>query len=63
VRHTAPGGLVLDPFAGSGTTGIPAPRAGFSFVGIEREADYAQIARHRIRRYGPPLNTAAEAAA
>lgn len=54
---------MLDPFAGSGTTGIPAPRAGFSFVGIEREADYAQIARHRIRRYGPPLNTAAEAAA
>ena len=45
---TPPGGTVLDPFAGSGTTGIAAHLEGFDFIGIEREAEYAQIARARI---------------
>ena len=45
---TPPGGLVLDPFAGSGTTGIAALAEGFSFLGIEREAAYADIARSRL---------------
>ncbi len=45
---TPPGGTVLDPFTGSGTTGIAAVREGFEFVGIEREAEYAAIARARI---------------
>ena len=45
---TPPGGVVLDPFMGSGTTGIAALREGFSFIGIEREADYLTLARARI---------------
>jgi site-specific DNA-methyltransferase (adenine-specific) len=45
---TPPGGLVLDPFAGSGSTGVGALREGFRFVGIEREAEYVEIAMRRI---------------
>lgn len=46
---TQPGGIVLDPFMGSGSTGRGAVLEGFSFVGIEREADFVEIARaHRI---------------
>ena len=45
---TPPGGLVLDPFMGSGSTGKAAALEGFSFVGIEREAEYIAIARRRI---------------
>jgi DNA modification methylase len=45
---TPPGGTVLDPFAGSGTTGIACQLEGLNFIGIEREADYADIARARI---------------
>lgn len=45
---TPPGGVVLDPFLGSGTTGIAALEEGFDFVGIEREPEYAQIAASRI---------------
>lgn len=43
-----PGGVVLDPFCGSGTTGVAAVREGFRFVGIEREAEYVEIARARV---------------
>ena len=45
---TPPGGVVLDPFMGSGSTGKAAMREGFNFVGIEREAEYLEIARARI---------------
>ena len=45
---TPPGGLVLDPFAGSGSTGVAAKRLGFGFVGIEREAEYFEIACKRV---------------
>lgn len=45
---TPPGGAVLDPFMGSGSTGKAAIREGFRFVGIEREAEYLEIARARI---------------
>ena len=49
VRLLAPkGGLVLDPFLGSGTTGVAALEEGCRFVGIEREAEYVSIARARI---------------
>ncbi len=60
---TPPGGTVLDPFTGSGTTGIAALREGFSFIGIEREADYCAIARQRIRDDAPLMNTVSEVAA
>jgi hypothetical protein len=45
---TPPGGVVLDPFTGSGSTGIAAVREGVNFVGIEREAEYLAIAEARI---------------
>ncbi len=46
---TPPGGLVLDPFMGSGSTGKAAMLEGFRFVGIEREVQYHAIAERRIR--------------
>lgn len=46
---TPPGGIVLDPFAGSGSTGEAAWREGFRCVLIEREADYAEDIRDRLR--------------
>jgi site-specific DNA-methyltransferase (adenine-specific) len=45
---TPPGGIVLDPFMGSGTTGCAAIAEGFAFIGIEQSADYCAIARNRI---------------
>jgi len=42
------GGLVLDPFAGSGSTGVAAVSEGLDFIGIERDPEYAEIARARI---------------
>lgn len=45
---TPPGGFVLDPFAGSGSTGKGAMLEGFQFIGIEREAEYIEIARARL---------------
>jgi site-specific DNA-methyltransferase (adenine-specific) len=45
---TPPGGLILDPFMGSGTTGIGAALEGFDFLGIEREEEYFNIASARI---------------
>lgn len=46
---TPSGGVVLDPFMGSGSTGKAAMREGFRFIGIERESEYMEIARARIR--------------
>jgi DNA modification methylase len=46
---TPPNGLILDPFAGSGTTGCAAALEGFRFLGVEREAEYVPIAEARIR--------------
>jgi site-specific DNA-methyltransferase (adenine-specific) len=45
---TPTGGVVLDTFMGSGTTGIAAVRKGFQFIGIERESQYFAIATQRI---------------
>ena len=45
-----PDGLVLDPFLGSGTTGLVAARLGRSFLGIDCNADYCQLAKRRIQR-------------
>jgi site-specific DNA-methyltransferase (adenine-specific) len=46
---TPPGGVVLDPFMGSGSTGKAAVLEGFRFIGIEREEEYLEIARHRVQ--------------
>lgn len=45
---TPPKGIVLDPFMGSGSTGVAAKREGFDFIGIEREPEYLSIAEARI---------------
>ena len=54
---TPPGGLILDPFLGSGTTMIAALRDGFRCIGIEREAEYVEIAKSRVRGDAPLFNT------
>ena len=43
-----PGDVVLDPFFGSGTTGAVAKKLGRQWIGVERDADYVEIARRRI---------------
>jgi DNA modification methylase len=53
VRHileqwAPPGGIVLDPFAGSGTTGVACVQTGRDFIGCEIDATYVEIARRRI---------------
>ena len=45
---TPPSGTVLEPFLGSGTTAIAALKEGFNIVGIEREAEYVEIAKARL---------------
>lgn len=53
---TPAGGLVLDPFMGSGSTGKAAVLEGFQFVGIELDPTYAAIAAARIRVAQPGLS-------
>ena len=53
---TPKGGIVLDPFMGSGSTGMAAKDEGFDFVGIEREKEYFEIAEARINASSPLLD-------
>lgn len=48
---TPPNGVVLDPFAGSGTTLIAAKTQGFNYIGIELTPEYVEIAEARLRAY------------
>jgi site-specific DNA-methyltransferase (adenine-specific) len=50
---TPPGGTVLDPFMGSGSTGRGAVLEGFSFIGVEMDASYFDIADARIAAVEP----------
>lgn len=43
-----PGGVILDPFSGSGTTGVAALRCGMRFVGVELEAHFAEVSARRL---------------
>jgi len=61
VRCAPVGGLILDPFAGSGTTGVAALLEGKRFIGIEREAAYAAIARDRLQGAEQPLQALQQA--
>ena len=54
---TPPDGTILDPFTGSGSTLCGAVLEGFNFVGIEREAEYVEIARARVAHYQATLET------
>lgn len=45
---TPPGGTVLDPFMGSGSTGVAAQKEGFEFLGIEQNEEYFAIAKQRL---------------
>jgi len=45
---SSPGDVVLDPFSGSGTTGVAAVGLGRRYLGFEREADYVELSRRRI---------------
>jgi len=49
---TPPNGVILDPFMGSGSTGVAAVASGYSFVGIDREEDYVEISRLRLQNTG-----------
>ena len=48
---TPPNGVVLDPFMGSGSTGIAAKLEGFNFIGMEMDEEYMKIAEGRINNY------------
>ena len=45
---TKPGDLILDPFAGSGSTLVAAKKTGRRFIGVELDDDYYQIAQRRV---------------
>lgn len=57
---TSPGGTVLDPFLGSGTTGCAALLEGFNFIGIEMDDEYVKIARARIKHWEQEAQDSAE---
>ena len=57
---TPPGGLVLDPFMGSGSTGVAAVRQDFRFLGVELNPEYLDIARRRIEKDAPLFNRTPE---
>lgn len=48
---TPPGGVVIDPFCGSGSTGIAAVRAGLDFAGIEQDPEFVALAQARIQHW------------
>ncbi len=50
IRICEPGGTILDPFAGSGTTGVAALELGYRFLGCELSTEYADIATRRLER-------------
>lgn len=61
-RDIEKGSKVVDPFLGSGTTGIAMSRLGHDFIGIELNPEYAKICEGRIRHW-MPIGTAIESEA
>mgnify|MGYP003298193940 CR=1 FL=1 len=53
---TPKGGTVLDPFMGSGSTGMAAKDEGFDFIGIEKEKEYFDICQSRIKKTAPLMD-------
>ena len=58
---TPPHGLILDPFVGSGSTGIAALRCGFRFIGLDKDPKWVVVADRRIVGDAPLLNRVPEA--
>lgn len=56
---TPPNGIILDPFMGSGSTGVAALQEGFRFIGIEKSPEYLEIAKARLEQALPSDNTIA----
>jgi site-specific DNA-methyltransferase (adenine-specific) len=54
---TPSGGVVLDPFTGSGSTGVAARKLGFRFIGMEQDKLYCALARHRVKNAAPKDET------
>jgi hypothetical protein len=50
VKCVTPGGLILDPFMGSASTGVAALQLGYRFIGIEKTAHYFDVACKRLER-------------
>ena len=63
VKIVEPGGVILDPFVGSGTTGVAAIREGYRFIGCEMSEHYADVARQRLSVEVPPPGFVTEQAA
>ena len=55
IAYTNPGDTILDPFMGSGTTGVACIQTGRNFIGIEKERKYFEISERRIAAAQPPL--------
>ena len=53
LASTRPGDIILDPFFGTGTTGAAAKRLGRRYIGLERDPQYAKIAKERIAKVIP----------
>lgn len=53
--YTEPNALILDPFMGSGTTGVACIQTGRRFIGIEKSLDYFNVAVRRLQLAQPPL--------
>ena len=49
--HSNPGDLIVDPYCGSGTTGVSALKLGRRFIGGDIMPEYIEIARERIKEY------------
>ena len=54
---TEKGQIILDPFMGSGSTCIACTQSGRHFIGIEKEKEYYEIAKARLKAIPPPLNS------
>jgi site-specific DNA-methyltransferase (adenine-specific) len=53
---TPPGGTILEPFAGSGTTLVAGHAEGFKIIAVEREPEYCDIITERMRQVAPDMN-------
>jgi len=54
------GGLVVDPFCGSGSTGVAAANLGMSFVGVDRSVEYAGVATKRVKEAAQSISLFAD---